>query len=190
MFYDRFVELCRARGKSPAAVTRELGLNNSSPTAWKRGATPKGETLQKLADYFGVSVDYLLVDTWGIKAGGKIKAGGGIKSRYGIEAGSGIETGGPVEVGPGVFDSPESDGAIDPTARELLDVVDKMSESEMRVVLAMVKQMIAERAETTPQSPPPRQYHPGPRRARNAARGGIEGVISTDTLCPENPGLR
>lgn len=60
MFYDRFVELCRERGKSPAAVTREIGLNNSSSTAWKHGSTPKGETLQKLANYFGVSVDYLL----------------------------------------------------------------------------------------------------------------------------------
>lgn len=60
MFYDRFMELCRERGKSPASVTREIGLNNSSSTAWKRGATPKGETLQKLANYFCVSVDYLL----------------------------------------------------------------------------------------------------------------------------------
>lgn len=60
MFYDRFSELCKKRGKSPAAVTREIGLNNSSSTAWKHGATPKGETLQKLANYFGVSVDYLL----------------------------------------------------------------------------------------------------------------------------------
>lgn len=60
MFYDNFLELCREKGKSPAAVTREIGLNNSSSTAWKHGATPKGETLQKLANYFGVSVDYLL----------------------------------------------------------------------------------------------------------------------------------
>lgn len=60
MFYDRFIELCRERGKSAAAVVREIGLNNSAPTTWKRGAIPKGETLQKLADYFDVSTDYLL----------------------------------------------------------------------------------------------------------------------------------
>ncbi|MBQ7283973.1 MAG: helix-turn-helix transcriptional regulator, partial [Oscillospiraceae bacterium] len=29
-------------------------------TKWKNGSVPTGETLQKLADYFGVSVDYLL----------------------------------------------------------------------------------------------------------------------------------
>ncbi len=60
MFYDRFIELCKESGKSPSAVAKELGLNNSSSTAWKRGSTPKSETLQKLANYFGVSVDYLL----------------------------------------------------------------------------------------------------------------------------------
>lgn len=60
MFYDQFVKLCKERGLSPAAVARNIGLSNSSTTTWKRGAMPKGETLQKLADYFGVSVDFLL----------------------------------------------------------------------------------------------------------------------------------
>lgn len=60
MFYDRFVELCKANGMSPAAVAREIGLSNSSTTTWKRGSLPKGDTLQKLADFFGVSIDYLL----------------------------------------------------------------------------------------------------------------------------------
>ena len=59
MFYSQFIKLCKKRGISPSAVTREIGLNNSSATAWKRGSIPKGETLQKLANYFGVSVDYL-----------------------------------------------------------------------------------------------------------------------------------
>lgn len=67
MFYDRFVDLCKAQGKSPAAVAREIGLSNSSTTTWKRGAIPKGETLQKLADYFGVSIDFLLNLTDGDK---------------------------------------------------------------------------------------------------------------------------
>lgn len=59
-FYDRFLNLCNQKGMSPSAVTRENGLNNSISTAWKRGAMPSGENLQKLADYFGVTVDYLL----------------------------------------------------------------------------------------------------------------------------------
>ena len=60
MFYDRFTDLCKSHGKSPAAVAKEIGLSNSSTTTWKQGSTPKGDTLRKLANYFGVSVDYLL----------------------------------------------------------------------------------------------------------------------------------
>lgn len=139
MFYDRFVELCKARGISPAAVTREIGLNNSSPTAWKRGAIPNSKTLQKLADYFGVSVDYLLAENLGIKAGGKIKAGGG------------IETGGPVEVGPGVFDDGEP---IDPTTKELYEMIGKMSREQLLLLLAMAEQIEDKWPETAPQSTP------------------------------------
>lgn len=59
-FYERISELCKEKGVSMAAVAREVGLSNSATTYWKRGSIPKGDTLQKLADYFGVSVDYLL----------------------------------------------------------------------------------------------------------------------------------
>lgn len=63
MFYDRFSELCKERSVSPSAVMVSIGLNKSNATFWKKGSIPKGETLQKLADYFGVSVDYLLEKT-------------------------------------------------------------------------------------------------------------------------------
>lgn len=103
-FYAMFERLCSEKGVSPAQVRADLGISQSTMASWKsRGLTPRYDTLRKLADYFRVDVDDLLVENWGIKAGGKIKAGGGIKSRYGIEAGEGIEAGGPVEVGPGAF---------------------------------------------------------------------------------------
>lgn len=60
MFYDRFVGLCKERGVSPSAVMVSIGLNKSNATFWKKGSIPKGDTLQKLADYFDVSTDYLL----------------------------------------------------------------------------------------------------------------------------------
>lgn len=59
-FYDKFSELCAQRGVSPSSVAKAIGLTTANPTYWKRGSIPKGDTLQKLADYFGVSVDYLL----------------------------------------------------------------------------------------------------------------------------------
>lgn len=38
-----------------------MGLSNSIATKWKKtGATPNGETLNIIAEYFGVSIDYLL----------------------------------------------------------------------------------------------------------------------------------
>ena len=111
MFYDQFHRLCLVKGVTPTQVARDLGLRQSTVSMWKKqGTTPKYDTLRKLADYFGVDVDDLLVENWGIKAGGKIKAGGSIKSRYGIEAGGGVEAGGSVEVGPGVLDDSFEEG--------------------------------------------------------------------------------
>ena len=60
MFYDIFVQLCNKRGVKPSRVAIDLDLSKATATKWKNGSVPTGETLQKLADYFGVSVDYLL----------------------------------------------------------------------------------------------------------------------------------
>ncbi len=61
MFYDRFKQLCDQKGVSCNRAALEIGLSNATPTKWKKtGATPVGDTLNKIADYFGVSVDYLL----------------------------------------------------------------------------------------------------------------------------------
>lgn len=61
MFYDVYVELCHNNGKSPSAVAQELGINKSNVSNWKNnGYTPRGAVLNKIAEYFGVSIDYLL----------------------------------------------------------------------------------------------------------------------------------
>ena len=61
MFYDRFAELCRRKGVSCNRAALEMGLSNATPTKWKKtGATPSGQTLQLVADYFGVSPAVLL----------------------------------------------------------------------------------------------------------------------------------
>lgn len=60
-FYTIFEQLCNEESISPAQVRTDLGINQSTMASWKsRNLTPKAETIQKLADYFGVSVDYLL----------------------------------------------------------------------------------------------------------------------------------
>ena len=61
MFYDLYLELCKERNVSPTRAAIEIGISKATPTTWKkRGLTPQGETLNKIAAYFGVSTDYLL----------------------------------------------------------------------------------------------------------------------------------
>ena len=60
MFYDTILHLCELRGKKITNVIAELELSAGNPSKWKSGNVPKADTLTKLADYFHVSVDYLL----------------------------------------------------------------------------------------------------------------------------------
>lgn len=60
VFYDNFLALCTQRAVTPSAVMRSIGLNKSSASYWKKGSIPSTETLQKLADYFGVSTSSLI----------------------------------------------------------------------------------------------------------------------------------
>lgn len=65
MFWDNFVTLCNQKGKSPNGVCAELGFSANTATKWKQGSIPRDTTLRKIADYFGVSVSYLVgaIDT-------------------------------------------------------------------------------------------------------------------------------
>lgn len=59
-FYKRLRDLCEERNMTVNELVRILDLSSGSPTAWKSGATPRRATVQKIADYFHVSADYLL----------------------------------------------------------------------------------------------------------------------------------
>lgn len=60
MFYDIVNGLCKERKTTITKMSEEIGLSNAAATSWKKGATPKSSTLQKISEYFGVSTDYLL----------------------------------------------------------------------------------------------------------------------------------
>lgn len=62
MFYEKYMKLCQKAGKRPYAVSKELGLGSSNVAQWQKGSTPRPQVLQKIADYFGVSVAYLMGD--------------------------------------------------------------------------------------------------------------------------------
>ncbi len=61
MFWERFYNLCLEKGTKPNPVAKALGISSGIVTKWKTlGTLPNGDTLTKLADYLGCSVDYLL----------------------------------------------------------------------------------------------------------------------------------
>lgn len=60
MFYDVFEKLCLKKGVSRQRACTDCGFSRTAWNKWKTGGIPNGEGLQRMADYFGVSVDYLL----------------------------------------------------------------------------------------------------------------------------------
>ena len=59
--YEIFEKLLMERGVTAYKVAKATGISTGSMTDWKKGrSAPKVDKLQKIADYFGVSVDYLL----------------------------------------------------------------------------------------------------------------------------------
>lgn len=59
-FWENYSNLCTKIEKSPNAVAKDLGIASGSVTAWKNGTVPHTSTLNKIAEYFGVTAGYLL----------------------------------------------------------------------------------------------------------------------------------
>jgi len=58
--YEIFEKLLKEHNVTPYRVAKDTGITTATLTSWKQGKyTPKTEKLQKIADYFGVSLDYL-----------------------------------------------------------------------------------------------------------------------------------
>lgn len=62
MFYTNFVKLCNQKGVSPSAAAEEMGFQRSVVTRWSKGVAPRAATVAKVADYFEVASEELLVD--------------------------------------------------------------------------------------------------------------------------------
>jgi len=60
VFYAQVKKLCDERNTTLTSVAVELGYSKANVTYWKRNASPTGETLTRFAEYFDVSVDFLL----------------------------------------------------------------------------------------------------------------------------------
>ena len=63
MYYENFEQLCKSNNVKPSDVSKATGISTATLSSWKKGRyTPKNDKLQKIADYFGVSVEYLRGD--------------------------------------------------------------------------------------------------------------------------------
>lgn len=59
--YEIFMQLCQRKGVSVYQVCRATLIPSSTMSDWKSGrSVPKVEKLKLIADYFGVSLDYLV----------------------------------------------------------------------------------------------------------------------------------
>ncbi|WP_241243639.1 helix-turn-helix domain-containing protein [Caldicellulosiruptor changbaiensis] len=60
MFGKRLKELREEKGLTQAELAKELGISVQNLSYYENGREPKYELLIKIADYFGVTVDYLI----------------------------------------------------------------------------------------------------------------------------------
>lgn len=59
--YEIFMKLLEKHGVTAYRISKATGIASSTFTDWKNGrSTPKQDKLQKIADYFGVSIEYLM----------------------------------------------------------------------------------------------------------------------------------
>lgn len=59
--YERYCKLKELKGLKDSDVARGTGISKYVLSDWKRGkSVPKADKLQKIADFMGVSVEYLI----------------------------------------------------------------------------------------------------------------------------------
>lgn len=62
--YDVFERLCKERNVTAYQVSKATGITTATISSWKTGRyTPKQDKLQKIAEYFGVTIEYLTTGT-------------------------------------------------------------------------------------------------------------------------------
>lgn len=60
LFFERYCELLKNNNLSHYAFCKTINISKSNYFNWKKGGIPYLDTLYKIAEYFGVSIDYLI----------------------------------------------------------------------------------------------------------------------------------
>ena len=59
--YEIFEKLCSEKGVTPYRVCKETWITTATISNWKAGRyTPKQDKLQKIAEFLGVTIEYLM----------------------------------------------------------------------------------------------------------------------------------
>lgn len=111
---ERIVDLCKKNNLSQSKLEKDLGIAKGSVTKWKF-QEPRHSTIEKVAAYFNVTVDYLMT--------GKEKEGG---ETYYLND----ET---REIAQAVFENPD--------LRSLFDMSRKMTPDRLKAHLEFMKKM-------------------------------------------------
>lgn len=114
--YSIFEELLQKYGVSTYKVSKDTGIAQSVFSSWKNGiSTPKQDKMQIIADYFNVSIEYLMT--------GKEKEGG---ETYYIND----ET---REIAQEIFENPD--------LKSLFDMSRKMTPERLKAHIEFIKKM-------------------------------------------------
>ena len=60
MDFEKIVLLCKQKGISISKLEEELGFGNCTILKWKSGGKATIDNAKKVADYFGVTIDYIV----------------------------------------------------------------------------------------------------------------------------------
>ena len=60
MFKQNFINFCNKKGESPSFVCRRVGIAPATFSCWNENSIPRQATLQRIADYFDVTVEELI----------------------------------------------------------------------------------------------------------------------------------
>lgn len=61
MFFEVFSNLCDKRNVPKSKVLSDIGLSTGNLDKWKKGASINSDVVIKIAEYFNVSTDFLLM---------------------------------------------------------------------------------------------------------------------------------
>ena len=61
-FIVNYDSLVRDRGLSPSTAAMDMGFSKGAYTKWRNGGTPSAPSMKKIADYLGVTPEWLMTD--------------------------------------------------------------------------------------------------------------------------------